>query len=148
MANKKLKTAFLSRYQNKVSRGVETYVSELSKRLSQNHDVEILFGENADSFNKMTRSNYDLVIPTNGRIQAFKASLGRLTGKYKTLISGQAGPGRDEIWSITVTAPDIYVGLTESEINFAKKWAWKTKLAKIPNGVDLEIFKNDGKKID
>lgn len=148
MANKKIKIAFLSRYQNKVSRGVETYVAELSKRLSKNHEVEVLFSDNADSFNKMISNNYDLVIPTNGRLQALKASIGRFKGRYKTIISGQAGPGRDEIWNIGVTAPDVYVALTDYELNFANKWAWKTKVIKIPNGVDLKRFKKEGKKIN
>lgn len=129
---KKLKIAFLSRFQGKVSRGVETYVEELSKRLARNHNIKILKDVNND--------RYDVVIPTNGRLQALKASIGRFTGNYKVIISGQAGIGRDDIWNISITAPDVYVALTDFEKDWAKKWAWKTKVVKISNGVDLNKF--------
>ena len=87
MDKKRLKIAFLSRYLGIVNRGAETYVLELSKRLSKNHDVDILTGTDSDSLWKMTSGKYDLVIPTNGRMQALKASIGRITGGYKTLLS-------------------------------------------------------------
>ncbi len=145
---KKLKIAFLSRLQKSVSRGVETYVEELSKRLGKTHDVDIIVGNQADSFSRMLNGEYDLIIPTNGRLQALKVSLGRVFKGYKTLISGQAGPGKDDIWNIAITTPQVYVALTDFEAEWAKKWAWKTKIVKIPNGVDLEKFKPEGKKMD
>ena len=133
---KKLKIAFLSRFQGEVSRGVETYVEELSKRLAKNHDVKILKGSSGEK--------YDVVIPTNGRLQSLKAGFGRLFGGYKVIIPGQAGIGRDDIWNIAITVPDVYVALTDFEANWAKKWAWKTKVVKIPNGVDLSRFHPTG----
>lgn len=148
MDKKRLKIAFLSRYLGKVNRGAETYVLELSKRLSKNHDVEVLTGADSDSLRKMISGKYDLVIPTNGRMQALRASLGRIPGGYKTLLSGQAGPGRDDIWNITVTAPDIFVALTGFEYQWARRFAWKSKLVKIPNGVDLEKFRSGKDGID
>lgn len=129
---KKLKIAFLSKFQGKISRGVETYVEELSKRLAKNHDIKIL--EDIDN------GKYDVVIPTNGRLQALRAGIGRIFKGYKTIIPGQAGIGRDDIWNIAVTIPDVYVALTDFEKEWAKKWTWKTKIVKIPNGVDLTKF--------
>jgi len=38
--------------------------------------------------------------------------------------------------------------LTDFEANWAKKWAWKTKVVKIPNGVDLSKFNSDGDKLN
>lgn len=137
---KKLKIAFLSRLQDKAQRGVETYVKELSKRLALNHDVEVLKDKDADNFSKIITGKYDVVIPTNGRLQALKADIGRIFRGYKTIIPGQAGIGKDDIWNIAVTAPQVYVALTDFEKDWAKKWAWKTKVVKIPNGVDLNIF--------
>ncbi len=137
---KKLKIAFLSRFQGVVSRGVETYVEELSKRLAKNCDVKILKGSISEK--------YDVVIPTNGRLQSLRASFGRLFGGYKVIISGQAGVGKDDIWNIAVTVPDVYVALTDFEAEWAKKWAWRTKIIKIPNGVDLEKFTPIGEKIN
>lgn len=148
MDSKRLKVAFLCRDLGKIHRGVETYVLELSKRLQENHDVEIISGANAYSLDKMISGKFDIVIPTNGRSQALKASLGRLIGGYKVIISGQSGIGKDDIWNILVTMPDIYVALTESEKVWAKQFALRTKIVKIPNGVDLDKFSPNGKKIE
>jgi len=147
MDQKKLKIVFLSRYLGKVNRGAETYVLELSKRFKKNHEVEIFTGKESDNLVKIISGKFDLVIPTNGRVQALKISLGRVLGGYKTLISGQSGIGRDDIWNIAVTFPDVYVALTEAEFLWAKRWAWKSKIVKIPNGVDLEKFSPEGSKI-
>src|SRR3989344_3923546 len=144
----KRKICFLSQYYGQVSRGAETYVLELAKRLSKNHDVDILIGKDSFSLNKILAGKYDIVIPTNGRWQALIVSIGSPFGGYKTIISGQAGIGKDDIWNIALTTPDFYTALTDFEMNWAKKWAWKTKVVKIPNGVDLEKFSSKGKKID
>ncbi len=137
---KKLKIAFLSKFQGKVNRGVETYVEELSKRLAKYHEVRVLKDYSDEKF--------DVIIPTNGRLQSLKISIGRLFGGYKVIIPGQAGIGKDDIWNIAITIPDVYVALTDFEEEWAKKWAWKTKIVKIPNGVDLEKFKPSGQKME
>lgn len=146
MDQKKLRIVFLSRYSGSVSRGVETYVEELSKRLSRFNSVEIFSGSESDDLGKVLRGKFDLVIPTNGRMQSLKVSLGRSFANYKSLISGQAGPGKDDIWNVFVTSPNVYVALTEFEKEYVGKWAWNSKLAKIPNGVDLDKFKPIGDK--
>lgn len=142
------KIAFLCQGYASVNRGVETYVKELSQRLQKNFEVTILAGQDSSNLSKIIRGKFDLVIATNGRSQALKASWGRLVGRYRLLISGQAGIGRDDLWNIVVCTPDVYVALTDYELNWAKKWAWRTKLAKIPNGVDLAKFSSQGKKIN
>ena len=147
MEKKKLKIAFLSRYQDEVSRGAETYVLELSRRLQQSYQVYILKGKDSDSFQKMIKGGYGLIIPVNGRAQALKASLGRIWSGYKLIISGQAGIGKDDIWNILFTAPDIYVALTDFEKQWVQKWTLGTKIVKIPNGVDLQRFK-PGQKVN
>ena len=147
MAEKRLRIAFLSRFQGSANRGVETFVYELSQRLSKNHEVEILSGKEADSFGKIISGKYDIVIPANGRWQALKASVGRLFGHYKTIISGQSGSGIDDIFNVFVTKPDVFVALTNfaangrnNKLRAAKTWAWGTKVTVIPNGVDLDKF--------
>lgn len=145
---KKLKIVFLSKYLDKVSRGAETYVEELSKRLGKNHQVDILKGDDSLNLSKILKGKYDLVIPTNGRMQALKASLGRIVGGYKIIISGQSGIGRDDIWNIFVTRPDVYVAITDYEKNWARNWAFGIKLVTIPNGVDLKKFSPNGIKKD
>ncbi len=147
MDQKRLKIAFLSRYSGIVERGAETYVLELAKRLEAFHQVDILSGLDSDNFWKIVQGHYDIVISTNGRIQALKVSLGRLFSNYKLIISGQAGIGRDDIWNIAIACPNVFVALTDVELNWAKKWAWFSKLIKIPNGIDLKKFSSTGQKI-
>ncbi|EKD90474.1 MAG: glycosyl transferase, group 1 [uncultured bacterium] len=144
---KKKRIVFLSRYVGVVDRGVETYVLELSKRLKHDFDVEIFSNETSDDIRKVIKGKFDVVIPTNGRVQSLKVLFGKLFSKYKVIIPGQAGVGRDDLWNILITVPDVYVALTDYEKDWAKKWAWKTIVVKIPNGVDLRRFK-PGEKID
>lgn len=143
-----MKIAILSRYQNTVNRGAETFVFELSKRLSKNFQLDILTSKDADCIHKVIKGNYDIVIPMNGRMQSLKASLGRLAGRYKLLITGQSGIGKDDIWNIVIAKPDIFVALTDRSYKWAKSWAWGTTIVKIPNGVDLNKFQPIGPKIN
>lgn len=143
-----MKILFLSRYQNKVNRGAEVFVLELSKRLRENYQVDIFAGSDSDSLSKILKGNYDVVFPINGGMQSFKASIGRFIKNYKLIISGQAGIGRGEIWNIAVCRPDIYVALTDYMAKWVNKWTFGTKVIKIPNGVDLSKFKPEGEKID
>lgn len=149
-----MKIAFLSRYQESIQRGAETFVRELSREFSKRHQVNILSGDNADSLEQVLKENYQVVIAINGGLQSLKASLGRFRKNYKLVISGQAGVGRGEIFNIAVAKPDLYVALTETMFKWAKRWAWgsfghwRTKVVKIPNGVDLNKFKPEGERLD
>ncbi len=142
-----MKLLFLSRYQNNVGRGAENFVEELSKRLSYHHSIDIFSGEDADYFKKVIYGNYDIVIPINGRSQSLKASLGRIIGRYKILITGHSGIGWDDILNVLVR-PDVFVALTDGQKKWAKNWAWGSKIIKIPNGIDLDKFSPHGKKIN
>src|SRR3989344_5083351 len=102
----KKKVVFLSRYSGTIDRGVEAYVYELSKRLID-FDVEVLYGKDSDDLKLILEKRFDVVIATNGRLQALKASLGRLIGGYKLIISGQAGIGKDDMWNLIVCAPNV-----------------------------------------
>ena len=141
-----MKIVFLSRYQNKLQRGAENFVREISKRLSKNHTIDVFSGTDADSVSKVMAGKYDIVIPINGRLQSLKISLSRFFGRYKLFIIGHSGIGRDDIWNLLVK-PDVFVALTEYQKNWAKKWAWGSKVVKIPNGIDLEKFNPNGTKI-
>ena len=165
MDQKRLKVAFLSRYQNTVNRGVETFVKELSRLLSEKYQVEVLSGKDSDDFFKMISGKYDFIFSLNGRLQAIKASWGRIFGKYKLIIVGESGIGADDVFNVAVAKPDVFVGLTdyaitvgsEEKLNWwlwmnrklrvADTWGWGSKIAKIPNGVDLDKFTPYGKKI-
>ncbi len=147
MEKKKLKIVFLCRDYGKVDRGVESHVEELSKRLKEVFDIQIFSRKNSDDIQKVIRGNFDLVIPTNGRTQALKVSIGRIFSKHKMLTVAHAGIGKDEIWNILMM-PNVYVALTSQEMNWAKKFLINSKLIKIPNGINLEKFKPSGAKIN
>ena len=145
--NSPKKIVFLCRDFGKIYRGVESHVEELSKRLAGKYQVKIFSGEDADNLTKILNGKFDLVIPTNGRLQALKVSLARFIGGYKVLIAGHAGIGKDEIWNL-LTCPDAYIALTDYELTWAKKFNLVSRLAKIPNGIDLERFKPGQGKIE
>lgn len=143
-----MKIAILSRHQKKLERGAEVFVKELALRLSQNHQIDILSGGDANTISRILAGHYDIVIPINGRLQSLKVSLARFVGKYKVLISGHSGRGWDDIWNIAVCRPDVFVALTEDMATWAKKWAWGNKVVKISNGIDLSKFSPNGEKIE
>lgn len=143
-----MRIVFLNRYQNNIERGAETFVKELAFRLSSKNTVDILSGKDADSVQKVLAGKYDIVIAVNGRWQSLKFSIARLIGRYKLLITGHSGIGRDDIWNITVARPDVFIALTSHMAGWARNWTWGTKVVKIPNGIDLEKFQLGGEKID
>lgn len=147
MIKNRKKIIFLSRYQKTNLRGAEVFVLELYKRLARNNQVAILSGKESCSLTKILSLHPYLVIPINGRIQSLKASLGRLVGGYKVLICGHSGIGRDDLWNILVCKPDVFVALTNYQATWAKKWAWGTRVIKIPDGVDLKKFTPNGPKL-
>ncbi|MGA3291933.1 MAG: glycosyltransferase family 4 protein [Candidatus Microgenomates bacterium] len=131
-----MKILFLNKYQNKVSRGAETFVCELSKRLSKNHEVDVV--SEINYFN-ILKKKYDFIIPTNGRFQAvIVRKIAWLTGA-KVIISGQSGLGFDDRINL-YTFPDAFVGLTTYQFNWAKKVNPFVKVVTISNGVDLKKF--------
>lgn len=143
-----MKIAILSRYQDNTYRGVESVVWELSSRLvRRGYSVDILTGRESDAFSKIISGCYDVVMPMNGRMQSLKASLGRIVGKYKLVIGGHSGIGRDDIWNIAVCKPDVFIALTTTMDKWAKKWAWGSNVIKIPDGVDTDKFCPTGEKM-
>lgn len=143
-----MKILFLNRYQNQVERGAEVFIKELVRLLSKNHEVDIFSGKKADSIKHVLDGKYDVVVPVNGRMQSLKVSIAKLVGGYKVLITGHSGKGWDDIWNIAVARPDIFVALTNYMAEWARKWAWGSRVVKIPNGIDLNKFSPNGGKIN
>ncbi len=141
---KKLKLAFLNKYQNKVNRGAETFVKEVSQRLSKSYQVDVISDINyLDLFKK----RYDLVIPTNGRFQVvFTRLITWLTGG-KMVVSGQSGMGWDDRVNL-YSLPNYFVPISFEALKWAKKVNPFIKSVYIPNGVDTKKFKPEGEKIE
>ncbi|AKM83681.1 hypothetical protein A2422_02285 [Candidatus Woesebacteria bacterium RIFOXYC1_FULL_31_51] len=137
-----MKIAFLNKYQNKVNRGAETYVLELSKRFSKNHKVDVISDVNYFS---LLKNDYDLIIPTNGRLQAILVRIITWLKRSKVVISGQSGKGLDDRINLC-TFPNYFVALSSKALNWARKVNPFVKLVYIPNGVDINKFKPEGEK--
>jgi len=131
-----MKIAFLNKYQNKVSRGSETFVFELSKRLSKNHQVDVIAEINYLSFFK---KKYDVIIPTNGQIQVILIRFISWLTEAKMIVSGQSGMGWDDRLNL-YAFPDTFVALSSLALLWAKKINPFVKSVYIPNGVDLSKF--------
>lgn len=132
-----MKIAFLNKYQNKVNRGAETFVRELAKRLSKNHQVDIISDIN---YFTLFTEKYDLIIPTNGRFQVFATRIITWLTGSKMVISGQSGVGLDDRLNL-YSMPDAFVALSTYALKESKKRNPFIKIVYIPNGVDLNRFK-------
>jgi glycosyltransferase involved in cell wall biosynthesis len=136
-----MKIAFLNKYQNKVSRGAETFVRELSIRLSKNHQVSVIANVN---YLDLIRKRYDVIIPTNGRFQVILVRvIAWLTGA-KMVVSGQSGMGWDDKVNL-YCLPNAFAALSKKALTWAREVAPRVKSLYIPNGVDLNKFKPKGR---
>lgn len=88
---------------------------------------------------KVLKGNYDWIIPVDGGWQVLILKALQGIGKYKILVSGQAGIGRDDLRNLRLR-PDVFVALTSRAEEWAREVAPKVKVVHIPNGVDLEKF--------
>ncbi|MEK7101472.1 MAG: glycosyltransferase family 4 protein [Patescibacteria group bacterium] len=138
-----MKIAFLTQWQGINARGVETYVDELSQRLKK-------FGYQV-SIHKNIQDHVDpstkIIISTNGRFDAILAKLWCLIHQASLIIPGQSGIGWDDKLNLWVF-PDVYVGLTKYQCNWAKSVNPLVKTVPIPNGVDLDKFNPKIKPIE
>ena len=132
-----MKIAILNKYQDSVARGAETFVSELSKRLSKNHSVDVISNIN---YLKILNSKYDLIIPTNGREQAFLIRIVTWLTGSKMIISGQSGVGLDDRLNL-YAFPNYFVALSSKALDWANRLNPFIKSVYIPNGVDLDKFR-------
>jgi glycosyltransferase involved in cell wall biosynthesis len=140
-----MKIAIINKYQNKVYRGAETFVYELAKRLAKTNTVDIITDVN---YFRLFKEKYDLIIPTNGRWQAFLVRLVTWLGGGKMVVSGQSGVGLDDRLNL-YSQPDAFVALSQYQKEWANKINPLVKTIYIPNGVDMSTFKGSplkGKK--
>lgn len=169
MAENRLKIAFISLFYGGVNRGAETFVKELSTRLKENHEVDIIAGNSKPrpnwpilwrffldpqgisvlfftlkSLSRIWNSKYDFIIPMDGGWQALIIRLVSWLRGSKVVISGQSGKGWFDRINI-LTSPDLFVGISSYSL---KALRWMNPFIKyeyIPNGADLNKFKPTGK---
>lgn len=165
-----MKIAFINVYQDSVERGAEIFVSELSKRLKRNHQVDIYSSKTAyparwpvlwklfidpqglliglytfKLLPELWKQKHDVIIPTNGGWQVAIVRIFTWVRGARIIVSGQSGKGWDDknnLWAF----PDTFVALTKESTKWASKFNPFVKVTTIPNGVDLDKFNN--KKAD
>lgn len=129
-----MKIALINIYQNKVNRGAETYIRELSERFSKNHEVKVF-----TEIKPLYLMKFDIVIPTNGRWQVLIVRIITWLSVSKMIVSGQSGIGLDDRINL-YTFPDVFIPLSKYAATWAKKINPLVKVTHIPNGVDLKRF--------
>jgi len=136
-----MKIAILNKYQDKVARGAETFVFELSKRLSNRNKVDVVANVN---YLNLLKGKYEIIIPTNGRLQVVITRIICWLSGAKMVVSGQSGMGWDDKVNL-FTFPDAFVALSKRASDWAKSVNPHVRVLNIPNGVDLGKFKPKGK---
>lgn len=95
---------------------------------------------------KKVDKDTDILFPTNGQWESLLCSFWTTFKKTKLVISGQSGPGLDDRINL-FTFPNIFLGLTSPQVNWAKKTNPLVKVLKIPNGVDTKKFSKEAEAI-
>jgi glycosyltransferase involved in cell wall biosynthesis len=88
----------------------------------------------------------DILIPTNNRVEVLLCKLWSLGKRVKLVVAGHAGPGLDDkilLW----TFPDVFIALSNWQLNWARNINSRVKLTKISNGIDLHRFSGNIKPI-
>lgn len=134
-----MRIAILNKYQRKVYRGAEAFVYELGKRLSKNHQVDIISEVN---YFDLLKGHYDIIVPTNGRFQVVIVRIISWLSGARMVVSGHSGIGWDDRVNL-YALPDTFVALTKKAESWAKKINPFVKVVHIPNGVDLDKFNSN-----
>lgn len=92
-----------------------------------------------DKVLKIVDEDTEIIFPTNGQWQSLLCKIWAKRHGAKMIIAGQSGPGIDDRLNL-LTFPDVFIGLTDYQINWAKRVNPFVKKQKIPNGVDLNKF--------
>lgn len=171
MKKKKLKIAILNIHQEKVNRGAEVFVKELSTRLAKKHTVHIF---SAKKYWNMTFpilwrffldplsisvlfftikilpalwiGKYDIIMPLNSGWQPTIIRILTWIRGGKVVISGQSGKGWYDRININ-SFSDTFVALSTWMADWAQKVNPFAKVAVIPNGVDVKTFGSAKKHI-
>ena len=130
-----MKIAFLCQKYGLVDRGVETFVSELSHLLKP-FGHEVIIYKNIFS---VVDPQTQIVITTNGRLDAVISKLWCVLHGAKLIIPGQSGFGWDDKLNLWIF-PDVFVGLTDYQCAWARKINPFVRVIKIPNGVNMKKF--------
>lgn len=141
-----MKIVLLSFYSGTNFRGVEMWAESLKSHIAPRFDIDIISGRKGETvFTNVLRNvakvaRGDIVIPTNGRLQALICRLVTLLTGRPLIVFGHSGPGADDKFNL-LCSPSVFVAFTP----FQKRWAqdhklpW-TKVILLPHAVDTKKF--------
>lgn len=91
----------------------------------------------------LKKNKFDVVVPWNNGWQTFFC---KFSNVGKVVVVGQSGLGWDDRVNLWLF-PDVFVGFTDYQCNWAKKVNPFIKVVKISNGIDQNKFTPKGSKI-
>lgn len=166
-----MKVAILSFYSGLVSRGVETFVTELAYRVKDKVNLSVYGGDELpDAGNKLSylfldppslaikaftqkilnrlESNPpDILMALNNGWMSLLAKQFCLNHKTKLVLAGFSGLGWDDKVNLWLK-PDCFVAGTKWQAKWAKSINKNVRVETINIGVNTDRFKPDGKKYD
>ncbi len=151
------KIAILSFYSGHSDRGVETWAENLSTKLGDKFDINIISGENYKwksnnwfyhrwlifkhtifSINRWL--NKDIIISANGTFQTLICRIVSWINKKPLIVFGHSGSGADDKWNLWCS-PNVFVAFSNPQAAWANKFKFPwTKVMIIPHAVDTNIF--------
>lgn len=119
----------------------------LARKLMIDYYYRQIFKFTKKTLPHLKQLNPDIIMPVNGGWQTLLIK--RFTKKYpaKLILVGQAGIGWDDRWNL-YQQPDIFIALNQRNLTWSKKQNPRLKFKLIPNGVDLNKFTPQGKKLN
>ncbi len=169
MPNKKIKVAILSFYSGLISRGVETFVTELAAQVADRVDLTVYHADKLP--NPGNKLSYLFLDPPSLAIKQFTQEtltelkndppeiimalnngwMSLLTKQFcrrhktKLVLAGFSGIGWDDKINLWLR-PDCFVACTRWQTDWARKTNSKAEIVTISIGVNTERFKPEGNK--
>ncbi|MDZ4228618.1 MAG: glycosyltransferase family 4 protein [Patescibacteria group bacterium] len=171
MPNKKIKLAILSFYSGLVSRGVETFVAELSLRLKDKLDLTVYHGDSLPgrsnclsylfldspslaikqftqkSLSKFNDDPPDIIMALNNGWMSWLCKRFCQQHRTKLILAGFSGIGWDDKVNLWLK-PDCFVAATSWQAQWAKTINHRARIETINIGVDTNRFRPDGDKFN
>lgn len=149
-----MEIAILSYYSGTVSRGVETFVTELSRRVKAEFSLTVYSKEpGSQTIKQFTQTTLarlknnppDILMPLNNGWMSVLAKKFCWQYPTKLVLAGFAGIGQIDAGNLWLF-PDRFICCTQAQADWAKKINPWVKLRVVPIGVNTERFKPEGPK--
>lgn len=159
-----MKIAILSYYSGSVSRGVETFVTEIIGRVEPHFKLTVYYEDSTrivmpgKLFNclaiaffslktlfRLASDPPDILMPLNNNWMSLFSKIFCSLFKTKLILAGFAGIGRIDKLNLWLN-PNRFICCTHAQADWVKTINSKAKLSVIPIGVNTDRFKPEGEK--